>query len=95
MYSPLTDRQCSDVSLSRTVISLRGDGRVGRQEVERLSPSRKVVSSMAKPSHEEQELLLQTKLDELEGCLLDVDYELERAFVALNDLLSFIKNRSS
>jgi hypothetical protein len=26
---------------------LRGDGRVGRQEAERLSPSRKVVSDMA------------------------------------------------
>jgi hypothetical protein len=30
-----------------TIASLRGDGRVGRQEAERLSPSRKVVSNMA------------------------------------------------
>jgi hypothetical protein len=30
-----------------TLQELRGDGRVGRQEAERLSPSRKVVSEMA------------------------------------------------
>jgi hypothetical protein len=31
---------------------LRGDGRVGRQEAERLSPSRKVVSDMAQQPYD-------------------------------------------
>jgi hypothetical protein len=42
----LDQRSGTDQSLGNTICQLRGDGRVGRQEAERLSPSRKVVSSM-------------------------------------------------
>ena len=48
---------------------LRGDGRVGRQEAARLSPSRKVVRTMARKSKPKGQVLIPSERDQIEGIL--------------------------